>query len=79
MQAAIDYLQNQLHVLETNAPINEREGHLAQAALERKDAAEIRDALTLLVNAKHSETLSLYRKNVIDLDFNRRAYEIHFS
>ena len=53
MQAAIDYLQNQLQVLETNAPINEREGHLAQAALERDSAAQIRDALTLLLNAKH--------------------------
>ena len=53
MQAAIDYLNLQLEVLETNAPINERKGDLAQAALERNHAAQIRDALTLLINAKH--------------------------
>lgn len=51
MQAAIDYLTIQVEILETNAPINQREGHFAQAALERDHAAQIRDALTFLINA----------------------------
>ncbi len=48
MNAAITQLEVTLDVLETNEPINRREGNIAQADLEASSAAEIREALTVL-------------------------------
>lgn len=48
MQAAITQLEIYLDTLINNAPINEREGNLEQAELERKNAAEVKQALTWL-------------------------------
>ncbi len=61
--AAIFALQSTLAVLENNEPINRREGKKAQANLERKNAAEIKDALEVLgrreeFHAIHSESHS---------------------
>lgn len=58
MQAAIDHLQNQLAILETNAPINEREGHLERAALERDHAEQIRYGLNILLIVQGMASLS---------------------
>jgi phage gp29-like protein len=43
--SAVDYLRNALAMFENNAPINEREGDLEQAELERRDAEDIRRVL----------------------------------
>lgn len=48
MKAAISTLEAALHTLETNQPINRKEGNLAQADLEAINAAEIKGAIAIL-------------------------------
>lgn len=48
---AINELEIALDVVETNAPINEAEGNLEQAELERTVAESCRAAIELLKNA----------------------------
>lgn len=48
MQAAIAILETALEALEINAPINEREGNIEQARLERENAEEVREAINFL-------------------------------
>lgn len=48
MKAAITQLEISLAVLETNEPINRKEGHQAQANLEAQSAVEIKQALHIL-------------------------------
>lgn len=48
MNAAITTLEIALNTMETNEPINHKEGNFEQADLEAKSAAEIRQALTVL-------------------------------
>ena len=45
---AISELENALHVVETNAPINEKEGNLEQAQLERHCAKSFKEAISIL-------------------------------
>lgn len=45
MKAAIAQLQISLDIVETSAPINEREGNYEQALLERKNAEDFRNAM----------------------------------
>lgn len=45
---AIVELQNSLRTMKTNAPINEREGNMEQAKLERENAASYQAALRVL-------------------------------
>lgn len=48
MKAAIITLETALHTLETNEPINRKEGNIEQADIEAANAAEIRQALATL-------------------------------
>ncbi len=48
MRQAISVLEAALDVAETNEPINRRENRVAQADLEAKTAAELRQALGIL-------------------------------
>jgi hypothetical protein len=48
MAAAVAELKTALDVVETNAPINAREGNKPQAQLERKNAQSFRAAITKL-------------------------------
>ena len=48
MQAAIAILETALEALEINAPINEREGNIEQARLERENAEEVKEAINWL-------------------------------
>lgn len=50
--AARACLENYLHVLDTNAPINRMEGNFDQAQLESKSAQDVRRALSILRQAK---------------------------
>lgn len=60
--SAADYLRAALHVVETNAPINDREGKFDQAELERLDAADIRRVLSM--NGVDSPDLSRLMKRM---------------
>lgn len=46
--AAVSALQNYLHVLETNEPINRVQGDTEQADLQARCAAEVRQALAII-------------------------------
>lgn len=46
--AAIEQLKISAEVCENNAPINEDEGNISQAALERDNAAAYREAIQVL-------------------------------
>lgn len=48
MKSAIYILEQSLDTMETNEPINRRENKTAQADLEAKTAAELRQALGIL-------------------------------
>ena len=48
MKHAIAILKDALHTAETNEPINQKEGQVAQADLERVTAAECRQAISIL-------------------------------
>lgn len=48
MQAAIIILENSLHTVETNEPINRQEGKTEQADFQAEAAVEIRQALHVL-------------------------------
>lgn len=48
---AIEQLKISAETCETNAPINEAEGNLDQAALERSNAAAYREAIQVLESA----------------------------
>lgn len=48
MHAATTYLSVALKTLETNEPINRREGNLDQANLEKASIVEIREGLAIL-------------------------------
>lgn len=50
--AARACLENYLHVLDTNEPINRMEGNFGQAQLESKNAQDVRKALHVLRQAK---------------------------
>ncbi len=49
--AAIEQLKISAEVCENNAPINEAEGNISQAALERDNAAAYREAIQALESA----------------------------
>lgn len=55
MNAAISELEISLETLETNEPINRKEGKIAQADLEAVNAAEIRQGLRLLKAAREAK------------------------
>lgn len=48
MEDAINILQISLHTMENNEPINRAEGNIAQADLEARTAASIRQAIAVL-------------------------------
>lgn len=62
MQAAITELEIALGTMENNAPINEAEGKFDQAALERTNAEDFKQALSFLRLAENNTLLpSKYR------------------
>ena len=48
LKPAIGELMVSLNIMNTNAPINEKEGHFAQARLERTTAKSVKAAIGLL-------------------------------
>lgn len=49
-------LENYLHVLDVNAPINRNEGNFEQAELEDRNAADVRKALRILRQSKQASS-----------------------
>lgn len=66
MNHAIEALEVSLDVLQTNAPINEAEGNLEQAKLEREAIEDIKGGLKVLYEAVEASRIPSNSKETIN-------------